>query len=145
MPRGTRRSSGRCDRRWRPPARRRRRANLLIVALLFVWGGAWKATSQEIRPGVSAAQQPETLPLPTQGYATFCWSREAIARSSIISAELCPSARLVPLAIIWAVLLSLVGLVTVAVQRPSSGGRSRWPRVDATVQVNKRAGAARRA
>jgi hypothetical protein len=48
-----------------------RRTNLIMIALVFIWGGAWKAASQEIRPGVSAAQQPETLPLPTQGYEAY--------------------------------------------------------------------------
>ena len=43
----------------------------LTVALLFICGGLWKAAAQEIRPGVWAAQQPETLPLPTQGYEVY--------------------------------------------------------------------------
>jgi hypothetical protein len=48
-----------------------RRINLSTVAFLFICGGAWKAASQEIRPGVSSAQQPETLPLPIQSYDAY--------------------------------------------------------------------------
>jgi len=48
-----------------------RQTNLIAIAFLFICGGAWKAASQEIRPGVFSAQQPETLPLPTQGYEAY--------------------------------------------------------------------------
>ena len=44
---------------------------LITIAFLFISGGAWKAASQEIRPGVFSARQPETLPLPTQGYEAY--------------------------------------------------------------------------
>jgi len=47
-----------------------RRPGLLVLAFL-IYGGAWKAVSEEIRPGVSAARQPEALPLPTQGYEVY--------------------------------------------------------------------------
>lgn len=45
--------------------------NLLTVATLLICGSACTAASQEIRPGVSSAQQAQTLPLPTQGYEAY--------------------------------------------------------------------------
>jgi hypothetical protein len=45
------------------------RNHLCSAAILLV--AAWTALSQEIRPGVSAGQQPESLPLPTQGYLVY--------------------------------------------------------------------------
>ena len=48
-----------------------RRTNLLTVAFLFLSGTASQATAQEIRPGVSSARQPQTLPLPTEGYDAY--------------------------------------------------------------------------
>lgn len=48
-----------------------RRIDILTVALLLIWGGASKAMPQEIRPGIWAGSQPQTLPLPTRGYQAY--------------------------------------------------------------------------
>jgi hypothetical protein len=47
------------------------RTSILVVALLSIFGGAATALSQEMRPGVWAARQPQTLPLPTKGYQVY--------------------------------------------------------------------------
>jgi hypothetical protein len=43
----------------------------LTAATLLICGQALAADPPEIRPGVWAAEQPESLPLPTQGYEVF--------------------------------------------------------------------------
>ena len=48
-----------------------RRGNSLTLIVLLMCGLTVSADSQEIRPGVWAAQQPEILPLPTSGYEVY--------------------------------------------------------------------------
>jgi len=47
------------------------RARVWPVALSLVCVVTAHATSQEIRPGVWAAQEPQTLPLPVGGYSAY--------------------------------------------------------------------------
>jgi hypothetical protein len=48
-----------------------RRTVILTVALILICGGATKAMPQEVRPGVWAGSEPQTLPLPTSGYQVY--------------------------------------------------------------------------
>jgi hypothetical protein len=47
------------------------RTTSLTAAVLLICGRALAADAPQIRPGVWAAQQPEALPLPAQGYQVF--------------------------------------------------------------------------
>jgi hypothetical protein len=47
------------------------RTSIPTVVLLSLLGGAETATSPEMRPGVWAARDPQTLPLPTKGYQVY--------------------------------------------------------------------------
>jgi hypothetical protein len=47
------------------------RLHRLFLFVLLAFAPPWKAASQEIRPGVSAAQQVDALPLPSGGYEAY--------------------------------------------------------------------------